>query len=165
LSSSATGFQRLNTRNAPHAASFADSRAEVVFHIAEEALRNTDRHAHAPHVDVALRDCDDASIELSIEDDGIGLDTASPHPGHYGLVGVREQAQLIDAERSLASTVQRGTSLRLRVGHNAKTPTWSGRLLLAEACDSLVAGAGFEPTTWVMSPHFSVRMCIVLRRS
>jgi signal transduction histidine kinase len=99
----------------PFAASFADSRAEVMFRIAEETLRNIDRHAHASHVDVALRDCDDATIELCIEDDGVGFDAASSYSGHYGLVGMREQAQLIDAELSLTSTPQRGTSLRLRL--------------------------------------------------
>ena len=99
----------------PCAASFADSRAEVVFRIAEEALRNIDRHAHASHVGVTLRDGDDATIELTIEDDGVGFDPASLHPGHYGLVGIREQAQLMDAELSLTSAARRGTTLRLRL--------------------------------------------------
>jgi signal transduction histidine kinase len=102
----------------PRAASFADSRAEVVFRIAEEALRNIDRHAHAAHVDVTLRDGEDATIELVIEDDGVGFDPASPHPGHYGLDGMEEQAHLIDAELRLTSAAQQGTRLhlRLRVG-------------------------------------------------
>ncbi|HEV7912668.1 MAG TPA: ATP-binding protein, partial [Albitalea sp.] len=102
----------------PDAADFADSRAEVIFRIAEEALRNIDRHAHASHVHVALRDGGNGTIELSIADDGVGFDTTLPHAGHYGLVGIKEQAQLIDAELSLTSVAQRGTTLRLslRVG-------------------------------------------------
>jgi signal transduction histidine kinase len=99
----------------PHAASFADSRAEVVFRIAEEALRNIDRHAHASHADVILREGDDATIELVIEDDGVGFDPAAPHPGHYGLEGMKEQAHLIDAELRLTSAVQQGTRLHLRL--------------------------------------------------
>jgi signal transduction histidine kinase len=98
-----------------HAWSFADERAEVVFRIAEEALRNVVRHAAASHVDVILRDCEDAMIELTVADDGVGFDAASPHPGHYGVVGMKEQALLIDAELSLTSKPGRGTIVRLRL--------------------------------------------------
>ena len=98
-----------------HAASFADSRAEAIFRIAEEALHNVERHAHASQVDVSLLDGADGAIELSIDDDGVGFDPAAPQARRYGLLGIREQAQLIDAELSLTSEVHRGTSLRLRL--------------------------------------------------
>lgn len=103
---------------APRAASFADARAETVFRIAEEALRNIDRHAQASHVEVSLQDVGDGTIVLSIVDDGVGFDPAAPAPGHYGVVGIREQAQLIDAELELHSAPGQGArvQLRLRVG-------------------------------------------------
>ena len=100
----------------PVAASFADARAEGVFRIAEEALRNIDRHAQASHVEVTLKDTGDAQIELLVSDDGVGFDAESAHPGHYGLVGIREQAQLIDAELELRSQPGRGATLRLMLG-------------------------------------------------
>jgi signal transduction histidine kinase len=108
----------------PQAATFADPRAETLFRIAEEALRNVDRHAQAAHVAVALKDLDDGSIELSIVDDGMGFDPAAPHPGHYGLVGIGEQAQLVDAELDLRSAPGAGTAvrLRLRVGPEMSPP-------------------------------------------
>ena len=110
-------------RSDPRAWSFADERAEVVFRIAEEALRNVVRHAGASHVDVILRDCEDAMVELTVADDGIGFDADLPHPGHYGVVGMKEQALLIDAEISLTSKAGRGTALRLRLraGPSLKT--------------------------------------------
>ena len=97
------------------AASFADARAEGVFRIAEEALRNIDHHAHASHVDVKLQDLGDGTIRLTIADDGVGFDPAAPHPGHYGVLGIREQAQLIDAELELQSAPGAGATLRLRL--------------------------------------------------
>ncbi|MBI5278451.1 MAG: sensor histidine kinase [Burkholderiales bacterium] len=102
----------------PQAASFADARAETLFRIAEEALRNIDRHAHAAHVDVALRDHDDGTIELVIADDGVGFDPGMPHPGHYGVLGIREQAELVDARLELVSAPGQGATVkvRLRVG-------------------------------------------------
>jgi signal transduction histidine kinase len=99
----------------PQAASFADERAETVFRIAEEALRNIDRHAHAAHVDVALLDAGEGEIELSIGDDGVGFDPESAYPGHFGLTGIREQAQLIGAELELDSRPGTGVRLRLRL--------------------------------------------------
>jgi signal transduction histidine kinase len=110
-------------RSDPRAWSFADERAEVVFRIAEEALRNVVRHAGASHVDVILRDCEDALIELTVADDGMGFDADSLHPGHYGVVGMKEQALLIDGEISITSKAGRGTTLRLRLraGPSLKT--------------------------------------------
>jgi signal transduction histidine kinase len=102
----------------PQAASFADARAETVFRIAEESLRNIDRHAEARSVAVTLRDVGDGTIELVISDDGVGFDPAAPQPGHYGVLGIREQAQLIDAELELRSAPGAGATVkvRLRVG-------------------------------------------------
>jgi len=100
---------------APQAASFADPRAETVFRIAEEALRNIDRHANATQVDVRLHDEGDGTVVLTIADDGVGFDPAAPHPGHYGVLGIREQAQLIDAELDLHSAPGAGARLQLRL--------------------------------------------------
>jgi signal transduction histidine kinase len=108
----------------PQAATFADARAETVFRIAEESLRNIDRHASAKSVAVALRDIGGGNLELTISDDGVGFDPAAPHPGHYGVLGIREQAQLIDAELELLSAPGAGATvkLRLRVGPEMRSP-------------------------------------------
>lgn len=94
---------------------FTDTRAEVVYRIAEEALRNVDRHAKASQVDIRLKEVGTGDVELTVTDDGVGFDTAAARPGHFGLTGIREQAQLIDADLELASGPQAGTTLRLRL--------------------------------------------------
>ena len=103
----------------PRAASFADERAETLFRIVEEALRNVERHAMASLVSVSLRDAADGRLELSIEDNGVGFDSSASYPGHYGLVGLREQAQLIGAELSIQSAPHEGTTLRLALDRGA----------------------------------------------
>ncbi len=100
----------------PKAASFAEEAAEAAFRIAEEALRNIERHANATRVMVALRCIGDGAFALSIQDDGAGFDTGAPHDGHYGLVGMREQAQLIGARLALHSAPAAGTTLYLEFG-------------------------------------------------
>ncbi|HWJ34632.1 MAG TPA: histidine kinase [Steroidobacteraceae bacterium] len=92
------------------AARFGDERAETLFRMTEEALRNIERHAMASRVVVALSMVNETHLSLRIVDDGIGFDTRVPSPGHYGLVGLREQAQLIDAKLQIDSAPNRGTT-------------------------------------------------------
>jgi signal transduction histidine kinase len=103
------------------AAHFGDERAEVLFRMTEEALRNIQRHAAAAHVRVALHSVADAQLKLEIEDDGVGFGPAASRPGHFGLIGLREQAQLIGAVFEIASAPNRGTLLRfiLRIAPEA----------------------------------------------
>jgi signal transduction histidine kinase len=60
------------------------------YRIVQEALTNVLRHARATHVDVRLRYGD--TLELDVEDDGIGVLTATN--GGHGLVGMRERVGL-----------------------------------------------------------------------
>jgi signal transduction histidine kinase len=96
------------------AGAFADERAETLFRIVEEALRNVERHAGATHVTIALRvPPGGRGLTLTIADDGVGFDAEAPHPGHYGLAGLREQAQLIGAELAIRSAPQEGTTINV----------------------------------------------------
>jgi signal transduction histidine kinase len=94
------------------AARFGDERAETILRMAQEALRNVERHAGATRVTVRLRS-NDAVLQLWIEDNGIGFDPDAPRPGHYGIVGLREQAQLIGAELHIESKPNEGTTFHL----------------------------------------------------
>ncbi len=98
----------------------ADERAQTVFRIVEEALYNVQAHARATRVDVTLqRSSTDnhahaaRQMELTIVDNGIGFDVNVPHQGHYGLLGMREQAALIDAALRIESTHHIGTRIVL----------------------------------------------------
>jgi signal transduction histidine kinase len=94
------------------AARFGDDRADVIFRMTEEVLRNIERHARASRVRLSLRIVDGTHLVLLIEDDGVGFDPLLSRPGLFGLVGLREQAQLIGAEIDIASAPERGTSVR-----------------------------------------------------
>lgn len=95
----------------PEAASFGDERAETLFRMAEEALRNIERHAMASRALVTLRTIDGTHLQLRIEDDGVGFDPDVPRQGHFGIVGLHEQAQLIGALLHIDSAPGRGTVL------------------------------------------------------
>jgi signal transduction histidine kinase len=95
----------------PDAARVGDERAETLFRMAEEVLRNIERHAMATRADMSLEVIDDGHLRLRISDDGVGFDPQASLPGHFGLVGLREQAQLIDGDLHIDSTPNRGTTL------------------------------------------------------
>lgn len=94
-----------------------DERAETVFRIIEEALRNVERHAGAQTVRVGLRSTPNAGestqVNIEVADDGVGFDPALPRPGHYGLRGIQEQAALIGAKLGVLSQPGKGTQIVL----------------------------------------------------
>jgi len=91
-------------------ARFGDERAETLLRMAQETLRNAERHSGATRVALKLETRGE-QLELCIQDNGVGFDPAQPKPDHYGLVGLREQADLIGAQLRIESAPQRGTTI------------------------------------------------------
>jgi signal transduction histidine kinase len=91
--------------------------AEDVSEIGQEALRNALKHAGNRTIVVHLH-YGAASFDLSVRDDGGGIDDGvlrSGVPGHYGLVGMRERAARVQAEFTIQSKPGRGTTVRVSV--------------------------------------------------
>ncbi len=93
------------------AAQFGDDRGETFLRIALEALRNIEKHAMATRVNVRLVIVDGTHLQLLIQDDGIGFDPGAVLPDHFGIIGIREQADLIGAEVRIESVRNQGTTL------------------------------------------------------
>lgn len=96
----------------------AGERAETVFRIVEEALRNIEKHAHADHVRLLVGKAqpaggDMSGLRIEIEDDGVGFDVSIAKEGHFGLQGIQEQAELIGAQLRMTSREGMGTKLVL----------------------------------------------------
>ncbi len=85
--------------------------ALCLFRVAQEALRNVARHAHATKVTVTLRQHDDG-IVLSVRDDGVGFDVGSPGAKFsLGHAGMRERVRLLGGNVRIESAPSRGTSV------------------------------------------------------
>jgi signal transduction histidine kinase len=95
----------------PEAARFGDERSEVLLRMTQEALRNVDRHARASRVDVTLEMAGETHVVLRVEDNGVGFDPQTPKEGHYGLVGLQEQAEIIGADLIIDSQSEMGTKI------------------------------------------------------
>ncbi|MCC6457962.1 MAG: sensor histidine kinase [Caldilineaceae bacterium] len=88
------------------------------FRIAQEALQNVVKHAHATQVDVSL--ClDDSHLTLRIADNGSGFAVPSrpnylAQEGHFGLLGMKERAQLHSGALQIESQAGLGTTVSVR---------------------------------------------------
>jgi PAS domain S-box-containing protein len=97
---------------------------QVAFYrVAQEALNNVVKHAHAQQVrvqlDSSLRPPDGGSdhwrgqLTLSVSDDGCGLDEERVSPDQLGLTIMRERAESIGAALRITPRPERGTDVRL----------------------------------------------------
>lgn len=85
-----------------------------IYRIAQEALRNIERHAQATHTRLELTLTPD-ELHLLVEDDGIGFDMSAVEHGHFGLIGMSERAKLLGGRLKINSTPQSGTQIRVAV--------------------------------------------------
>jgi signal transduction histidine kinase len=83
--------------------------AQALFRIAQEALTNVARHAHAQHISVTLHSGRPA--RLIISDDGRGFQPDAVGEGRFGLVSMRERAANIKALLGIRSAIGQGTEI------------------------------------------------------
>jgi PAS domain S-box-containing protein len=84
----------------------------AVYRVAQEALTNIARHAHAHQARLCLRWLR-SGLDLRIEDDGRGFDPSAVPPGHLGVGIMRERAEGIGASLKVDSAPGRGTRVAI----------------------------------------------------
>lgn len=90
---------------------------ELAFYrVAQEALNNIARHAHAQTASVTLKREGDW-LSLEIQDDGVGFDGATPRSGArhgLGLVGMRERLTVLGGDLVIETAAGQGTRIVAR---------------------------------------------------
>ena len=80
----------------------SDQHRTCVYRVVQEALTNCVRHARATSISVSVRARDDA-IDVSVSDDGVGLDPRAPRPAASDCAASRSAcaswAARLDGER------------------------------------------------------------------
>jgi signal transduction histidine kinase len=88
---------------------------QTIYRVAQESIENVVKHSQAKSFSVRLEN-DGYVTTLTIEDDGIGFD---PHgresTGHFGLVGMRERAELAGGRLKVKSEKDKGTKVVLTI--------------------------------------------------
>jgi signal transduction histidine kinase len=86
------------------------------YRVAQEALNNVVAHAQANQVVLCL-ERDGANLRLLVQDDGVGFDEGTVDlRDKYGLLGMRERAEMIHARLTVHSQPARGTQIELLYG-------------------------------------------------
>ena len=83
------------------------------YRVAQEALENVVRHAHAQEATIRLKQTD-GCLTLTISDDGLGFtETISAEGERLGIRGMQERAEVIGATLEIESQPEQGTVVRL----------------------------------------------------
>jgi len=89
----------------------------AIYRIAQEALKNVQKHAQAKQVTVWLNFNPD-SVEVSITDDGCGFSLPASwanltEQGHFGLASLHERVQMVRGSLSIETAPDQGTTIRV----------------------------------------------------
>ena len=87
---------------------------QELYRVAQEAMHNTVKHAHARHVDLRL-DQSPNGVTLEVRDYGTGFDMTAPFPGHLGLHSMRERVTNLGGAFQIESTLGVGTRICVRI--------------------------------------------------
>lgn len=92
-----------------------ETEAHEVWRIAQEAVLNAERHAGAGHLYIFWGEKNRQRL-LIVSDDGKGITGTAPlRRDAYGLIGMRERAEVIGASLILDTGAGKGTTVRLRL--------------------------------------------------
>lgn len=88
---------------------------QTIYRTADEALMNAERHAQASEIHISLVQ-DNGMVELVVQDNGVGFAAGMVgQNGRYGLVGMKERAELIGAKLMIETNLGQGTTVQLKV--------------------------------------------------
>lgn len=92
------------------------SREAAIYRIVQEALTNIRKHANATEANVQLH-FEPGTVSVKVSDNGKGFKLDQTNKGvligHLGLLGMKERAEMLGGNLSIASKPRRGTSIIL----------------------------------------------------
>jgi len=97
--------------------------------IATEAMSNAFRHAQGTRVELRIAHAP-RQFHLQVADDGHGFEPDQPHARRWGLIGLQERAQRLNARLHVSSGGQ-GTTVAIevpaRIAYKRRRRSWVGR--------------------------------------
>ena len=90
--------------------------AHYLLRIAQEAVSNAAKHGKPAHIEVKFGQAD-RTLRLTITDDGSGFDVEQTgvRAGHFGLLGMRERAELLGGTLEVRSQRGSGTTIEVQI--------------------------------------------------
>ncbi len=95
--------------------SFSPALEQCLFRVAQESITNILQHAKATKFSVKLEPQGE-KVRLTIQDNGVGFDVnMNNEDRHFGLLGMKERAELINVDLVITSQPGQGTTIQLTV--------------------------------------------------
>jgi signal transduction histidine kinase len=85
----------------------------AIYRLVQETLTNVSKHAVTDYAAVSVREAN-GSVVVEVRDEGTGFDL-DESVGGFGLIGMRERADLVDGKLTVASTRGEGTTVTVVV--------------------------------------------------
>lgn len=117
----ATGID-VSFKRRSHCAQCANGNIVPLYRIAQEALANAAKHSRAENIRVELACDGDGEITLTVNDDGVGLNLATPDDG-LGTGIMHHRAKMIGARLRIENDPQGGTKVVCQAPCDATTKT------------------------------------------
>jgi two-component system sensor histidine kinase DegS len=109
---------RIHLTASPEVESLDNARRTVLFRVAQEALTNVTRHAHAHNAIVRIQKMDDR-VRLEVSDDGRSFSVertmSSRSNKRLGLVGMRERMEMVGGTLAVVSSRGHGTRITAEI--------------------------------------------------
>jgi PAS domain S-box-containing protein len=91
----------------------------VLYRVAQEALTNVVKHAHATRVDVTIEEVR-GIVCMEVADDGKAFrddlaKSGKGHPPGLGILGMRERVEMVGGSFAIESAAGKGTRVRVRI--------------------------------------------------
>jgi PAS domain S-box-containing protein len=95
----------------------------TLYRIFQEAINNVIRHARAENAWIELHETD-GWVEMSVKDDGVGIKnkpaSATASGEYFGLIGMRERAEMLGGTCEVTSVNEGGTMVKVRLPKEEK---------------------------------------------
>jgi len=89
----------------------SNSKKVHIYRIIQECLMNINKHANAKHITVTFKR-KDANVALTIEDDGVGMDTTKAKSG-IGMKNIKSRVSQIAGSYKIISKINLGTQIQI----------------------------------------------------
>ncbi|CAM3208700.1 sensor histidine kinase [Sporolactobacillus spathodeae] len=86
----------------------------ALFRMLQEAVQNVCLHAKAKYVTIRLEYRKERVLIL-VRDDGVGFNQDEPKENRYGLIGMKERAELLNGDLVIRSEPNQGTSILINI--------------------------------------------------
>ncbi|NBD26726.1 sensor histidine kinase [Paenibacillus glycinis] len=97
----------------------------AIYRMVQEAFSNAFKHANPSYVSLEMN-YQAQMVKIVVKDNGVGfqpslIESKAKNSVHFGLIGMRERAELLEGRMEIESAINEGTKITIHIPINAET--------------------------------------------